>query len=233
VIKEKEVNRKGSVRLGKHINDAGWKIFANMLCYKAEGAGCRVVFVNPINTSQECSNCHKIVEKKLSEKIHSCPYCGLVMDRDLNAAINILERAQNLKEAKETEWTNKIKKQNRHETNNYNPNDPGHSDYINTDNQYQSENSDSLRSSLKCCLSNLSSLNSSLNNSDSLVRLGNTAGQAGSQACGDQATTLSHSDRASRIKEAGTTKPPTVQNYLNLQLNIKNYRHIARNKTSL
>jgi putative transposase len=78
---------------GKQINDAGWNMFANMLAYKAEGAGCRIVFVNPENTSQECSNCHEIVKKDLTERMHECPFCGLSMDRDLNAARNILIRA--------------------------------------------------------------------------------------------------------------------------------------------
>ena len=78
---------------GKQINDAGWNTFANMVSYKAESAGCRIVFVNPHNTTQECSNCHDIVKKELSDRIHDCPYCGLVMDRDLNAAKNILIRA--------------------------------------------------------------------------------------------------------------------------------------------
>jgi putative transposase len=78
---------------GKFINDAGWNMFANMLAYKAEGAGCSVVFVNPENTSQECSNCHQIVRKDLAERMHNCPFCGLYIDRDLNAARNILTRA--------------------------------------------------------------------------------------------------------------------------------------------
>ena len=78
---------------GKQINDAGWNMFANMLCYKAEEAGCKVVFVNPKDTTQECSNCHEIVKKELSDRIHNCPNCGLMIDRDLNAARNILIRA--------------------------------------------------------------------------------------------------------------------------------------------
>lgn len=78
---------------GKSINDAGWGMFANMLRYKAESAGCEVVFVNPKNTTQECSNCYEIVKKDLTERMHVCPFCNLVMDRDLNAAHNILKRA--------------------------------------------------------------------------------------------------------------------------------------------
>ncbi|WP_286877770.1 zinc ribbon domain-containing protein, partial [Methanosaeta sp. UBA458] len=46
--------------------------------------------VNPLNTSQMCSCCGQIVKKDLSVRVHSCPYCGLSMDRDLNAAKNIL-----------------------------------------------------------------------------------------------------------------------------------------------
>jgi len=60
--------------------------------YKTEWAGKVVTFVNPKNTSQECSSCGKMVKKNLSIKVHNCPYCGLVLDRHVNAAINILKR---------------------------------------------------------------------------------------------------------------------------------------------
>lgn len=78
---------------GKQINDAGWNMFADMAAYKAEEAGCRVVFVNPKDTTKECSNCHQIVRKDLTQRAHNCPFCKLPMDRDLNAARNILNRA--------------------------------------------------------------------------------------------------------------------------------------------
>jgi putative transposase len=77
---------------GKPIHDAGWNMFANMICYKAEEAGCKVVFVDPEDTTKECSRCGKIVEKTLSDRIHDCPFCGLSIDRDVNAARNILAR---------------------------------------------------------------------------------------------------------------------------------------------
>ncbi|MEW6529159.1 MAG: zinc ribbon domain-containing protein [Candidatus Micrarchaeota archaeon] len=51
--------------------------FANLLCYKAESAGCKVVFVDPKNTSQECSSCHQLVKKELIERVHNCPFCGI------------------------------------------------------------------------------------------------------------------------------------------------------------
>ncbi|OIO24127.1 transposase [Candidatus Micrarchaeota archaeon CG_4_10_14_0_2_um_filter_49_7] len=78
---------------GKGINDAGWGMFANMLSYKAENAGCKIVFADPRNTSKECSGCQRLVEKTLWERQRNCPSCGLSIDRDVNAAINILTRA--------------------------------------------------------------------------------------------------------------------------------------------
>ena len=78
---------------GKGIHDASWGMLTNMLCYKAESAGSEIVFVDPKYTSQECSGCHSIVSKSLRERIHQCSSCGLVLDRDVNAAINILTRA--------------------------------------------------------------------------------------------------------------------------------------------
>jgi len=79
---------------GKQIHDAGWSMFANMLAYKAEGAGCRVVFVDPKDTSKTCSRCGSIRDDlSLWDRTYTCPKCGLSTDRDLNAAVNILIRA--------------------------------------------------------------------------------------------------------------------------------------------
>ena len=95
VISLENLNIKGMVqeRFGKQINDAGWGMLASMLCYKAENAGCRVVFVNPEGTTQQCSRCGTVVPKTLADRVHNCPSCGLVLDRDLNAALNILKRS--------------------------------------------------------------------------------------------------------------------------------------------
>lgn len=57
--------------------------------YKAACAGRCCVLVDPRNTSQICSSCGAIVIKDLSERVHDC-VCGVVLDRDHNAAINIL-----------------------------------------------------------------------------------------------------------------------------------------------
>ncbi len=76
----------------KSISDVSWNMLQSFTAYKAEWAGKVVTFVNPKNTSQKCSSCGKIVKKILNIKIHKCPYCGLVLNRHVNAAINILHR---------------------------------------------------------------------------------------------------------------------------------------------
>ena len=81
--------------LARSISDAAWSAFVNMLSYKAERAGATFVKVDPRMTSQVCCGCGAIVRKGLADRVHSCPECGLVLDRDNNAAINILRRAGN------------------------------------------------------------------------------------------------------------------------------------------
>ena len=78
-----------SVPKSKSIGDVGWSMFVNATRCKAEEAGSKVVLVNPKGTSQTCSRCGLTVKKGLSERMHRCE-CGLVVDRDLNASINIL-----------------------------------------------------------------------------------------------------------------------------------------------
>jgi len=80
--------------VSKSMGDAGWGSFLNMLSYKAASAGKAVVKVNPNNTSQACSECDSFIQKPLSERLHVCPRCGIVLDRDHNAALNILTRGQ-------------------------------------------------------------------------------------------------------------------------------------------
>jgi putative transposase len=75
--------------LNKSILDSGWRQFSDYLSYKAEDAGKKVIKVNPAYTSQICSDCGTLVKKDLSERTHKCS-CGLILDRDHNAAINIL-----------------------------------------------------------------------------------------------------------------------------------------------
>lgn len=75
----------------KGIADVAWSQFIQFTRYKAEWAGKRVVMVDPKNTSKMCSRCGILVPKNLSTRTHECS-CGLVMDRDLNASLNILRR---------------------------------------------------------------------------------------------------------------------------------------------
>ncbi|WP_404785175.1 RNA-guided endonuclease InsQ/TnpB family protein [Altericista sp. CCNU0014] len=75
--------------LNKSIVDAGWSQFIDILTFKAEKAGQRVIKVDPYGTSQHCSVCLNKVSKGLSERWHSCSHCQNEMDRDINAAILI------------------------------------------------------------------------------------------------------------------------------------------------
>ena len=75
--------------LAKSITDVSWSDFSQKLSYKAESAGGELIKVNPKNTTKICSNCGTIVEKTLANRIHKCS-CGLKIDRDTNAAKNIL-----------------------------------------------------------------------------------------------------------------------------------------------
>lgn len=75
--------------LALSISDVGWSQFQEFTRNKAESAGRVVEFVNPAYTSQTCSGCGVVKKKELSERWHSCP-CGVELDRDVNAAINIL-----------------------------------------------------------------------------------------------------------------------------------------------
>ena len=83
--------------LAKSISDAGWGQFRTILEAKAVYAGRRVVAVPPASTSQDCSGCGEQVPKSLSVRTHVCPACGLVLDRDENAARTIQWAGQALR----------------------------------------------------------------------------------------------------------------------------------------
>ncbi len=90
---------KGMVKnrhLSKSISDCSWGMFFNFLSYKAAEAGRTVVKVQPYNTSQICSGCGEKVHKSLAVRIHKCPFCNTVLDRDHNASLNILRLGQSL-----------------------------------------------------------------------------------------------------------------------------------------
>ncbi len=85
-------NMMKSHSLAKSIADAGWGQLRLFTSYKAEEAGKRVETVDPYGTTRDCSRCGFHVPKNLSERIHECPNCGLKIDRDWNAARNVLKK---------------------------------------------------------------------------------------------------------------------------------------------
>ena len=78
--------------LAKSISDAGWNQLVSFVSYKAAEAGKIRELVNPRRTSQECCICGNIQQMPLSQRIYHCLNCGNCIDRDHNAAINILNR---------------------------------------------------------------------------------------------------------------------------------------------
>ena len=87
------VNMVQNRHLSKSILDAGWGYLKLHLAHKAEEAGRVVYLVNPAHTSKTCSQCGSVFEiLTLSDRWVSCS-CGLSLDRDVNAARNILKRA--------------------------------------------------------------------------------------------------------------------------------------------
>ncbi|HEY9876129.1 MAG TPA: transposase [Candidatus Obscuribacterales bacterium] len=82
-----------NTKLAKSIYDVAWSAFITILEAVAVKRGVHVVKVPPHGTSQDCSGCGVKVPKTLSIRTHECHKCGLTMDRDENAAINILSRA--------------------------------------------------------------------------------------------------------------------------------------------
>ncbi len=104
IVAVEKLNIKGmdKSRLAKSVNDAGWGQFNTILTNKAVSeaplkeakAGQLIVEVKPHGTSTECSNCGHKVKKTLAQRQHDCPNCNLSIGRDLNAAINIKNRAK-------------------------------------------------------------------------------------------------------------------------------------------
>ncbi len=79
-------------QLAKSIADAGWGQLQTFTSYKAAEAGAVVKFVDPYDTTADCSRCGFHVPKTLSKRVHECPNCGFMLDRDWNAALNIFNR---------------------------------------------------------------------------------------------------------------------------------------------
>jgi putative transposase len=79
--------------LNREILEVSPGMMISMLRYKAEWAGGGFAVINARNTSQECSQCGRTVQKDLSVRIHRCAHCKMEVYRDVNAARNVLKRA--------------------------------------------------------------------------------------------------------------------------------------------
>jgi putative transposase len=93
VIAYEDLNIAGLVKnhqLAKSISDASWGLFLGWLRYYGQMCDVPVIAVPARYTTQDCSGCGCRVKKTLSQRTHVCPSCGLVLDRDRNAALNIL-----------------------------------------------------------------------------------------------------------------------------------------------
>ena len=94
-----DLHIKGMVKsnnMGKSINDVAWGMFFEWLQWVAKRDGKHFHAVDPAHTSKTCSNCCQRVKDKMSLSVRTfaCKHCGFVLDRDHNAAINILNRAE-------------------------------------------------------------------------------------------------------------------------------------------
>ncbi len=78
--------------LAMSIMDAGWSAFKQMFQYKSKV----MIQVEPMNSTIECSRCGNKVPKSLAARMHRCGECGLAIDRDYNASLNILKRGLQL-----------------------------------------------------------------------------------------------------------------------------------------
>ena len=98
LIAHEKLNIRGMAqsRFAKSIMDAAWNQLVQRLNCVAEYAGKWVVPVDPRGTTQLCSGCGERVPKRIWQREHLCPHCGLVLGRDHNAALNILRLGESL-----------------------------------------------------------------------------------------------------------------------------------------
>jgi putative transposase len=91
--KQSQNRKKARKHLAKSISDAAWGRFLAWVKYYGVLHGVPVLAVEPAFTSQQCNDCGGMVKKSLSVRTHVYPKCGLVLDRDHNVALNILQKA--------------------------------------------------------------------------------------------------------------------------------------------
>ncbi len=91
-IEKLDIEKLIGLDYAKSIYDAGWGILIHNLRYKAESAGVSLREVNPAYTSQICNSCGVIKKLSLSDRVYACDDCGFIIDRDVNAALNIMDK---------------------------------------------------------------------------------------------------------------------------------------------
>jgi putative transposase len=92
-LEESGRNVAAKAGLNRAILDIAWSDLREKLAYKAARDGAKLILVDPRYTSQRCSGCNLVSPKTLAVRTHHCPHCGLILDRDENAANNILALA--------------------------------------------------------------------------------------------------------------------------------------------
>jgi putative transposase len=93
-----DLNFKGMLESSENARnkaEVGWRDFITILKHHGEKNGCHVVQVNPRGTTKECAACGVETRKPLWVREHSCPACGFELDRDWNAALNVISRGLN------------------------------------------------------------------------------------------------------------------------------------------
>ena len=87
-----------SMQFGKSVHDNGYGLFLNMLSYKLEQQGKKLIKIDKFYPSSKTCSCCGYINKelKLSDRIYECPQCGMVLDRDYNASINIKREGMRL-----------------------------------------------------------------------------------------------------------------------------------------
>ena len=93
-VEEPGRNVKAKAGLNREIQSQTWRLIRQQLTYKAEWAGRELVAVHPHYTSQTCSGCGEVDRESRIGKVFRCLACGLEMDADVNAAINIRDSAE-------------------------------------------------------------------------------------------------------------------------------------------
>jgi len=88
-----KVSKMNDRRFTRSNRDASWTSIRNQVRYKVQDTGGEYIEVEARGTTKECSCCGVLTSKEIWNRVHNCSHCGLILDRDVNAAINVLSRA--------------------------------------------------------------------------------------------------------------------------------------------